>query len=226
MKKVISFSIYGDSPKYTVGLLKNIELSKIIYPNWDIYVYYNNTVPVNIIEKYKKYDHVKIINMDGYNIPGMFWRFLPKDCERFISRDADSRLSTREKYAVDEWIESSKKMHVMRDHPHHSVKAFGGMVGFVVDEKLILENEINKWIIGKDRNLFNKWGDVLFLETIYDKYLKEDQLITHDSFFVEYPCSKPFPKVMENYHFVGEIFDENDQRYYQYTEWINKKELR
>jgi hypothetical protein len=226
MKRVISLSVFGGDPKYTIGALRNIQLSKEIYPDWKIYLYYNNTVSTDIIDKYKEFDHVKLFDMTNYNMPGMFWRFLPNNCERFISRDADSRLSMREFVAVDDWINSGKIMHTMRDHPHHTVKVFGGMVGFVIDENFKIEDEINKWIVDKDRSLFNRWGDVLFLETVYDKYLKENNLISHDSCFTEYPFSKPFPTPLTNYRFVGEIFDENDRRYPQYQEWLRKKEIR
>ncbi len=34
MNKVISFSLWGDNPKYTIGAIKNAELSKTIYPDW------------------------------------------------------------------------------------------------------------------------------------------------------------------------------------------------
>jgi hypothetical protein len=54
----------------------------------------------------------------------MSWRFLvaaDTDVERYVVRDIDSRLSLREQAAVDEWIESQKKSHVMRDHSSHSL---------------------------------------------------------------------------------------------------------
>ena len=45
-------------------------------------------------------------------------------------RDLDSRLSFREKMAVDEWVESGLRFHVMRDHPSHSMWPMsGGMWG-------------------------------------------------------------------------------------------------
>ena len=34
MKKVISFSLWGDNPKYTIGAIKNAELIDTIYPGW------------------------------------------------------------------------------------------------------------------------------------------------------------------------------------------------
>ena len=228
MIKVISFSIYGDKPMYTVGLLKNLELAKNIYPDWTVYIYYNNTVPVDMIEKYKDFDNCELFDMNNYNIPGMFWRFLPhENVERFISRDADSRLSIREKLAVNEWIESDKYLHTMRDHPHHSVKIFGGMFGLKIDNNYKIDEEINKWIIDKDKSLFNRYGDVNFLnDIVYEKYFKMKDILTHDSVFTHFLYSKPFPIPLQDYRFVGEIYDENDKRFYQYTEWINKKEIR
>ena len=47
-----------------------------------------------------------------------------------ISRDADSRLSLREKEAVEKWINSDKDFHIMRDHPHHYYPILGGTWGF------------------------------------------------------------------------------------------------
>ena len=44
-------------------------------------------------------------------------------------RDADSRLSPRELFAVNEWISSDFRFHVMRDHASHDVAVLGGMFG-------------------------------------------------------------------------------------------------
>ncbi|HPC77997.1 MAG TPA: hypothetical protein PK811_06665, partial [bacterium] len=44
-------------------------------------------------------------------------------------RDTDSRLNPREADAVEEWIESGKSFHIMRDHPQHNVPICGGMWG-------------------------------------------------------------------------------------------------
>ena len=105
------------------------------------------------------------------------WRFLPfENVERFISRDADSRLSIREKLAVDKWIESDKTLHIMRDHPHHNVYIFAGLFGLVVTEDLNLKNNILEFTI-YDTYLFNKWSDTPFLNKyVYNKYLLNDDI--------------------------------------------------
>ena len=46
-----------------------------------------------------------------------------------VVRDADSRLSPRELFAVNEWISSDFRFHVMRDHASHDVAVLGGMFG-------------------------------------------------------------------------------------------------
>lgn len=216
MKKVISFSIYGSDPKYTTGLLRNLELSDKIYPGWVVYIYYNSTVPDFMIKEYERFNNVELINMKNSDLPGMFWRFTPHyDVERFISRDVDSRLSMREKLAVEEWIDSNKSFHILRDHPHHEHKVNGGMFGLKINDNYNLTNVINDWLIGKKLDLFNKFGDLDFLDNIlYDKY-KED-IIVHDSVYNNLPNSKPFPTPMEDYKFIGEIYDENENRYPQY----------
>ena len=70
--------------------------------------------------------------MTELEIPGMFWRFQPnddKEVERFIVRDSDSRITEREKIAVEEWEKEDKVLHIMRDHPHHNFHILAGMFG-------------------------------------------------------------------------------------------------
>ena len=228
MIKVISFSIYGDKPMYTVGLLKNLELAKNIYPDWTVYIYYNNTVPVDMIEKYKDFDNCELFDMTGFSGPGVLWRFLPHDnVERFISRDADSRLSMREKLVVDDWIESKKTLHIIRDHHHHGIPIYAGLFGLIVSNDLNLENDIIKYVDDTNNfNLFDKFSDTPFLNRfVYEKYVNIGDVLCHDSCSKNFPFSKPFPTPLQDYRFVGEIYDENDNRNHDYLVWKDKKEI-
>ena len=106
MKKIIAFSLWGDQPKYTVGAIKNADLAKEIYPDWTCRFYIGQSAPADIVETLKKKDNTEIVMMDeDGDWSGMFWRFSPcseSDVEAVLSRDTDSRLSWREKSAVDE----------------------------------------------------------------------------------------------------------------------------
>ena len=62
----------------------------------------------------------------------MNWRFLPTldpQVDFFMSRDLDSLIFEREYSAVEEWLKSSKSLHIMRDHPLHKTAILGGMWG-------------------------------------------------------------------------------------------------
>jgi hypothetical protein len=140
----------------------------------------------------------------------MFWRFLAadlKDCEYAIFRDSDSRLSLREKLAVDEWINSGKTLHVMRDHPYHMIPCgndrlglLGGMWG-IKGNLLPITQMINKFPLSRQNNYGN---DQSFLKEVY--FIFEEDRCTHDDFFEK----KPFPIARENGRFIGERMDVDD----------------
>ena len=190
--KYLSFSLWGDKPIYTIGAIKNAELWKTIYPDWQMVVYYDNTVPNDIITKLNDLN-VLTIDMSEKNIYGMFWRFfavnLPNS-EYSVFRDADSRITVREKMAVDEWISSNNTIHVMRDHPAHGIPfgsdrlgILGGMWG-IKSKSINLVDMIYDFIINKT---LSYGSDQTFLRTIYSIF--ENDRTTHDEFFEK----KPFP---------------------------------
>jgi len=207
--RYLSFSLWGDKPIYNIGAIKNAELWKMVYPEWQMVVYYDKTVPKETILKLNDLGVETIINET--EIYDSLWRFLISvrdDCEYAVFRDCDSRISIREKMAVDEWIISGKSLHVMRDHPAHGVP-FGanglgilaGMWG-IKGKVLPIKEMILEFLNGKK----NYYGiDQTFLKSIY-LIFKNDK-ITHDEFFEKYP----FPIKREKGIFVGGRIDENDK---------------
>ena len=135
MLKVISFSLWGDNPTYTLGSIINAELAKIYYPMFECWFYiHKESVPKDIINSLEKMDNVKIIFKFGdiNTSKSRMWRFEAIDdpnVEIMMSRDTDTRFLLREKMAVDEWLKSDKLFHIMRDHPHHAYKILAGMFG-------------------------------------------------------------------------------------------------
>ena len=116
--KLITFSLFGDNPLYCVGAVENARLAKEIYPDWTARFYVAQDVPSMYLDAIEEYD-AEIIHCEKENeYDGLNWRFRPlydPSVEFWISRDADSRLSWREKNAVDEWLVSGKTAHLMRD---------------------------------------------------------------------------------------------------------------
>lgn len=136
MKKVVSFCLYGTKLKYLDGMRENLLLAKKYFTDWIVRIHHNDTVPEERIHEYKVLGAECIlcenIGKNKSNWEGMFWRWLPLDDETvdvWISRDADSRLSERELKLVNEWIESGKTLHSIRDHRCHCHYIMGGMFG-------------------------------------------------------------------------------------------------
>lgn len=135
MKKVLTFSLWGDNPMYTIGSIKNAKLAQIYYPDFECWFYiHKESVPQDIIDKLLELSNVKIIFKYGdlNTVKPLMWRFEAiddTDVEIMMSRDTDTRILLREKLAVDDWINSNKIFHIMRDHPHHNTDILGGMFG-------------------------------------------------------------------------------------------------
>ena len=161
MKKIISFALWGGKDIYTIGAIKNAKLAKEIFPDW-ICRFHIDNIPQDIIDELSTFDNVEIIDMKtpdwkdfgrrgGGKQPdnSMFWKFEPyfdPDVEVLLGRDPDSRLSEREKIAVDEWLESKQQFHIMRDHPGHctGTPILGAMWGIKktsgLDMRKLLDN--------------------------------------------------------------------------------------
>jgi hypothetical protein len=204
MKKIISFCLWGNNPKYCIGAIKNSELYKTIYPDWICRFYIGSDVDINIISRLIKNDcEIIIVPYSKNTWINMLWRFKPitdSEVDIFICRDTDSRLSLREKFAVDEWLESDKSVHIMRDHPYHSNCMLGGMIGFKRSIFEIVSSSLQQFTFkdeyGTDYNFFN---NILY------PIAKEDCII-HDEIFDK----KTFPTKRLNNEFVGQVLDENN----------------
>lgn len=213
MKKVISFSLYGNDPIYTIGSIRNAEIKNKIMKDWDIWVYYDNTVNLEILTKLKNLN-VTLIKSDLDIAFGRLWRFLPSldnNVDYFISRDTDSRLSMRDVVATNEWIDSGKNFHIIREHPlGHRWFMNAGMWGC----KKNTIKDIDKLII----NYFNTCGkkydkffDQYFLENIIYPFTKNNAMI-HDEFCnIEIDSTNiKRDRALDDFAFIGESIDEYD----------------
>ena len=204
MKKVISFSLWGDDPKYCVGAVKNADLALTFYPDWICRFHVGLSTPKDFITQLKSRNNVEvIIKKTQGNWEGMFWRFLDASdlsVNVMISRDTDSRLNEREASAVKEWLESDKKFHIMRDHPYHKTQILGGMWGvknpFLADMKHLISNY----------NKGDYWQvDQNFLRDVIYPIVNQSYMV-HDEFFE----NNSFPTKRRKGYFVGQAFNADD----------------
>jgi hypothetical protein len=203
--KLITFSLWGTDPKYLRGATKNAELANTIYPGWTCRFYTGQSVPFPIIHELKSFENTEVVEKDGWgDWTSMYWRFeaaSENGVEVMISRDTDSRLSYRERAAVDEWLSSDKGFHIMRDHPWHGFPVLGGMWGAKAGTISNIQELIN------DFNQTNEYGTdyKFFAEMVVPRL--NDNIMVHDEFFDRHP----FPVERQNYEFVGQVFDENEE---------------
>lgn len=211
---VLSFSLYGTNPIYTIGAIKNAKLKQEIYPDWEMRVYYNNTVPQEIVQELKTFKNVKLIDTKQDNkFVNSLWRFLPAsevDIDFFISRDLDSRISERDKASTEEWISSGKKFHIIRDHPvGHGWLMNAGMWGCKGGTILQIDRMIEQYVIDKDFS--NKAIDQCFLRDVIHPMAIKD-LLLHDEYFNYERIGQKIgrDRKIDDFAFIGESVDEND----------------
>ena len=218
MKKVVTFSLWGDDPIYNVGAIENANLLNEIYPGWEGWFYIDKNISSNIKENISAVPNCRVIdsNINGYD--GQFTRFkVMKDynVDVFISRDCDSRLNFKEKAAVDEWLQTKKQFHCMRDNKqwHTFPPVMAGMWGGKRDG-LININYLYNFLIKFDNNKY--FDDQNGLTNIYNKlsihFLEHDDNKCFNG--INFPKHKPFTYGS----FVGQQINERNKPFYrEYT---------
>jgi hypothetical protein len=212
--KVVSFSLYGDNVIYTVGCIKNARLMEDYFKDWEMWVYHNDSVPSFILEELQTIG-VHLINTHENNgFLGSLWRFRPimdQQVEYFISRDCDSRISLRDETAVNEWIESGKSFHIIREHPiGHGWVINAGMWG-AKGGSIQNFSELMSAYLQKNNRTGDKTVDQCFLRDIIHPIVVND-LFLHDEFFNYEGIGTHIKRDrnLDNFAFIGESVDENN----------------
>lgn len=203
--RIVSYSLWGDNPKYTEGAVVNAMQVSQLYPGWTAFFYCAKTVPDDVLSRIGAAGAVvRMIDEPGDN-RSMFWRFWALDepgVERVIFRDSDSRLSHRECVAVDEWVVSGHAGHIMRDHPWHNMLVMGGMWGCVGGVLPSLRDMIHAFC---PHDAYSQ--DQLFLARHIYPLLRKYGVLVHDEFFRYESDARPFPvSRCPDYSFVGEAY--------------------
>jgi tetratricopeptide (TPR) repeat protein len=131
-RNIISFALWGTKLIYCYGAMINLVLSRTTYPGWTCRYYLDASVPRPCVS-YLRDNGAEIFNIeDEYPQAGQFQRFLVMNDHtvgHFLIRDCDARLSTAETKLVQEWIDSGRPFHVMRDHILHNALMMAGLWG-------------------------------------------------------------------------------------------------
>lgn len=208
---IVSFSLYGTNPIYTVGAVENAKLMPTIYPGWTMRVYHGTEVPPATLEQLRKLGCQLFVMPHTYggtitplannSAYGKFWRFLAiaePQAAYVVFRDVDSRINPREAAAVADWINSGKTLHTMKDHINHDrfpiLAGMWGIKGGAVDITGLLE----KWRFSSDF-----YDDQTFLE------YKVWPVVGH-SHIRHGRMGQPFPAHQPYRGFVGQRVNANN----------------
>lgn len=228
MKNILSFCLWGKDYKYVEGLQANVRQAAQFYPGWEVVVFAAYGVPPVFIESLRK-QGVTVICRSRFTDPvpnPMFWRFEVADWHpgrKFIIRDADSRLSNRERIAVEDWLSSGIPFHVMHDHPHHQRPIMGGMWGGTCGVLRDIRPQSAQWFGKREKDVVYG-ADQDFLESWALPQMAAAGILSHELWTDRgdegYPFPhlageakvtiRPFPDhpIDEQVDFVGEVFDQ------------------
>jgi len=154
MKKAIVYSLFGSEENsfdncfnfnaYLRGLMINIRLNKLLYPEWTTIIELEDSVYnkySNLFNKLKEGEWADYrINQTCLLTKAMLWRLKPifeldenqiKVWDYVLCRDLDSPTTYREVQAVKQWMNNDKTIHAITDSVSHTIPMLGGMIGFI-----------------------------------------------------------------------------------------------
>lgn len=210
MVGAFSFCLYGSNAPgrehYYIGMLENIELVRVHFPGWVLYVYVGNDVDAEFVKKMAAHPFVRIrfTNVVGpVNMVHRFFAIDELDVSIMFSRDADSRIHWKDRWAIREFAKSSFAFHAIRDHPNHKARIMGGMWG-------IRKPNISIRVLYEQYAANPIWADV---DGIDQKFLMTRLYpIVKDTMLLHYSCGRqysdekgvPFPFIYNEQFHVGQ----------------------
>lgn len=132
MKRVFSFCIYGEKPIYLEGLLKNLDFIGRRYPSFEKHVYAGCDIGKDFVKKCEAFPSTYVHRLAFTGGRLMSSRFLAIDLpgvEMMLVRDADSRITERDCWCIDDFIGSQFELFGIRDHKYHYREIMGGLWG-------------------------------------------------------------------------------------------------
>jgi hypothetical protein len=132
MKQLIAYSLYGSQERYTIGAIKNAILATRHFKGYTLRFYTGASVPESIKQTLQLFPHVQLVEEQGpEDHTAKLWRFqalIDREFDVVLSRDADARLTHRERIAHEEFLASGLDFHIMKDHPTgHNYQISAGM---------------------------------------------------------------------------------------------------
>lgn len=208
MVKVFSFCLYGNQKKYIDGFLQNVKLIGESFPDFEIHLYKGMDVEQEFPSS------VIIHDVKKSNAEMMIHRFFVADFEDLevgFVRDADSRLTQRDRWCIEQFLSSQKRYHIIRDHFWHKTMITGGLWG-MKKNNLGIEKSYQEWISNHEalRGVYDtdqKFLDRCVYERIRSDVLIHSVVVGHLGEVVE---AIPWD-LFDERHFMGNVYEFDQQ---------------
>ncbi len=216
-QKVIAYSLWGNNPRYINGALRNLILAKDIYPDWQLWLYIDDSVDVQYIEAFETLGAIILKQPQNQSTrQKLCWRFnvaSHPDVGYFMVRDIDSVINVREYHAVQEWLTSTHPFHIMRDWWTHTDLILAGMWGGIANVLPNINNLLSNFNSGKmDTPHIDQW----FLGQVIWPSIKQHSLIHDRCFHQETSIPVPGNNPKGNTHIGACEYSQNSVKQEEY----------
>ena len=192
-RNLIAFSLFGSQSRYCETAVLNAQQCDQLYPGWTCRFLVDATVPPVVLQRLRAAgSEVQLVEPTLQTWPGPMWRLAVADeaqAHRVLFRDADSVLSAREAAAVNEWVVSDRRFHVLRDACTHTELMLAGLWGLVAGSLPPLQPLVAQYL--QQAKVSQQFADQWFLRRVVWPFARQS-LMTHDSQF-GFLQALPFP---------------------------------
>jgi hypothetical protein len=222
----ISFCVYGTHVKYLKGLEENLKVINEKLPNYRVYIYMGNDVPDEYYHIYSSYKNVTIMKIDKNGTVGaelMMYRSFTLDYYSDVyisfSRDIDSLINDRDIWTMNEFIQSDKLFHVVRDHYWHKMRIMGGTFGMKRNNIISIKKEYWSWKENSNIEDLTYATDEKFLqEKVYD--IIKNCVLIHSNIvgYLGEHIHGITKNLLDEYDFIGNVvdYDENMNKFFKF----------
>ena len=213
-------------------MIENAKILAARFPEARVQIYIAEDVPANTVWTLSTIPTVRLIQVQNKGIQNTFDRFLAiddPDCSIMFVRDADSRVHERDIACIEDFIQSDKLLHIIRDHAWHGwIPILAGMWGIRRSAlRGPMAAKINRWLNRRQMPYafykgppvkLPKQCDQQFLRDIIYLRLKDTALI-HDRIGVmEGEIRTPFRVPIQDRFFCGQVhrYDASGNEYTEF----------
>lgn len=142
MRKLASYSLFGDRPLYWNSLRGLVWAHHNLFPGWELRIYHDSSLEKEqgkLAHAYAASNLVNLVFAEENKQPcrSMLWRLKPlwdDDVEWVLARDIDSLPTGKDRRITEVFLASGAAVHCFNDHPQHTAVMMGGMVSFNAPE--------------------------------------------------------------------------------------------